>query len=240
MLFISELTPTHNPSWPDAYKRFGLNVSFDHQILIDNDLFLSLHFLSYIKLLNLKDDYDRVEFLQNVQTKFALRKTSEETEAKACLCWAFLIMSGGHILMRSTVSKSQLLVIARYFQVNLTQPEGWGEGLLGAIGFKKDDQTNKKKILLRCFSCAIFALFIAPGSQTLASANEFDGAVSELKITLSNKKFSDVRMQGLQAISLIESRKEIMIDQLNDTITKIIRMFYHDSFLNSIEYFYHW
>lgn len=149
-------------------------------------------------------------------------------------------MSGGHIMKRSIVSKNQLLVIARFVQVNLTQPEGWGEGLLGAIGLKKDDQTNKKKILLRCFSCAIFALFVAPGSQTLATANEFDGAMTELKNTLSNKKYADVRMQALQAISLIENRKDNMLDQLNDTITKIIRIFYHDSFLNSIEFFYHW
>lgn len=209
-------------------------------MLIDNDLFLSLHLLSYIKLLNLTDDHDRVEFIQDVQSKLALRKTSEETEANASLVWAFLIMSGGHMLKRSVAPKNQLLIIARYIQINLTQPEGWGEGLLGAIGLKRDAQTNKKKILLRCFSCAIFALFIAPGSQTLASANEFDGAMTELKNTLSNKKYGDVRMQALQAISLIENRKDNMIDQLNDTITKMLRMFYHESFLNSIEYFYHW
>lgn len=215
-------------------------MNFDHQLLIDNDLFLSLHLLAYIKLLNLADDHDRVQFIQEVQSKLALRKTSEETEVNACLVWAFLIMSGGHILKRSMVSKNQLLIIARYFQVSLTQPEGWGEGILGAIGLKRDVQTNKKKILLRCFSCAIFALFIAPGSQTLASANEFDGAMTELKNTLSNKKYGDVRMHALQAISLIENKKDNMIDQLNDTITKMIRMFYHESFLNSIEYFYHW
>lgn len=234
------MTPTHNPSWPDAYQRFGLNVTFDHQLLIDNDLFLSLHFLSYIKLLNLSDDHDRVEFLQEVQSKLALKKTCEENEAKACLMWSFLIMSGGHIMKRSDISKNQLLIIARFFQVNLTQPEGWGEGLLGAIGLKKDDQSNLKKILLRCFSCAIFSIFTASGIQTLSSTNEYEAAMNELKNTLSNKKYGDVRMQGLQAISLIESRQDKMLDQLNDTITKILRIFYHDSFLNSIEYFYHW
>lgn len=215
-------------------------MNFDHQLLIENDLFLSLHLLSYIKLLNLPDDHDRVEFLQDVQSKLALRKTSEDTEAHSNLVWAFLIMSGGHILKRSTLSKNQLLIIARYFQVNLTQPEGWGEGLLGVIGLKRDVQSNKKKILLRCFSCAIFAIFIAPGSQTLSSANEYEGAMTELKTTLSNKKYGDVRMQALQAISLIESRKDNMIDQLIDTVTKMLRMFYHESFLSSIEYFYHW
>ena len=144
------------------------------------------------------------------------------------------------MLKRSEVSKLQLLAIARFIQVNLNQPEKWGEGLLGAIGLKREDQTNKKKILLRCFSCSIFALFVAPGSQTLATANEFEGALTELKNLLSNKKFANDRMVGLQAVSLIESRKENMMDNLRDTISKILRMFYHESFLNSIEYFYHW
>jgi ectopic P granules protein 5 len=209
-------------------------------MLIENDLFLSLHFLSSIKLFNLTDDNERTAFLQEVQMKLALKKSTEATEAGVCLVWAFLIMSGGHIMKRSNVSKNQLLIIARFFQVNLTQPEGWGEGFLGAIGLKKDDQTNKKKILLRCFSCAIFALFVAPGSQTLATATEFDNAMTELRSTLSNKKYGDVRLEGMQAMSLIESRKDSMLDQLNDTITKILKMFYHESFLNSIEFFYHW
>lgn len=203
-------------------------------------MFLSLHLLSYIKLLNLPDDHDRVLEIQEVQSKLALRKTTENNEASAMLLWAFLIMSGGHIMKRSEVSKNQLLAIARFVQVNLTQPEGWGEGLLGAIGLKRDDQSNKKKILLRCFSCSIFALFMRPGSQTLATTNEFENAMTELKNTLSNKKYADVRMVGLQAITLIESRKENMLDNLNDTITKTLRMFYHESYLNSIEYFYHW
>lgn len=232
--------PTHNPSWPDVYQRFGLQVPFEHNLLLDNDLFLSLHLLTYIKLLNLPDDHDRVEFIQAIQSKLALRKTTESTEASVCLLWAFLIMSGGHIMKRSEVSKNQLLAIGRFFQINLTQPEGWGEGLLGAIGLKRDDQTNKKKILLRCFSCIIFSLFVRLGSQTLATSNEYEAALTELKSTLSNKKYADVRMTGLEALSLIESRKENMLDNLNDTVTKTLRMFYHESFLNSIEYFYHW
>lgn len=237
---VSELAPTHNPSWPEINKRFGLLIPFDHNLLLDNDLFLSLYLLSYTKLNNLKNDHDRVVFIQEVQTKLALKKTSESSEASSCLIWAFLIISGGHIMKRSDVSRNQLLAIARFIQVNLTQPEGWGEGLLGVIGLKRDDQTNKKKILFRCFSSSIFALFIRPGSQTLATTNEFESALLELKNSLSNKKYADVRMIGMQAVALIESRKDNMLDNLNDTITKMLRMFYYDSYLNSIEYFYHW
>lgn len=195
-----------------------------------------------MRLLSLPDDIDRVSFLQDLQNKLADRKTTETTEAKAVLLWGFLIMSGGHILKRSEAAKNQLLIIARYFQVNLTQPEGWGDGLLGAIGLKKDPQSNKKKILLRCLSCAIFAIFTGPslGSPVRNVDAEYESAMTELKGALSNKKFADVRMTGLQAISLIESKKDSMLDGFIDTTCSLIRMFYEDPFLNSIEYFYHW
>lgn len=181
-------------------------------------------------------------FLQDFQTKLAERKTTEATEAKAALLWGFLIMSGGHVMTRSIVSKNQLLIVARYFQVNVAQPEGWSDGLLGAIGLRKDGQSNKKKILLRCLSCMIFAIFTATsnGSVDVQPASEYDAAMAELKNALSNKRFADVRMTGLQAISLIESKKETMLDRFNETVGNLIRMFYHESFLNSLEYFNHW
>lgn len=206
---------------------------------MNNDLFLAVHLLSYIKLQFLPDDIDRVTFLQDLQTKLAERKTSEASEAKAALLWGFLIMSGGHIMKRSEAAKRQLLIIARYFQVNIAQPEGWGDGLLGAIGLRKDGQSNKKKILLRCLSCAIFAIFSGKNKDAL-TATEYENAMEELKGALSNKKFADVRMVGLQAISLIEEKKETMLDGFNDTISNMLRIFYQESYLNTIEYFYHW
>lgn len=199
---------------------------------------MACHILAHAKILSLSDDYERVEFLQDLQVKLAEKKTSELTEAQTCLIWAFLIMSGTHILQRSEVSTKQLLLIARYFQVHLTQPEGWGEGLLGAIGLRRDGQTNKKKILLRCFSCLIFALFLKQSGVDAHS--EFENAMTELKTAISNKKFADVRMEALQAITLIETKKSNMIDGFNDTISNIIKFFYSDSFLNSIEYLYNW
>lgn len=145
-------------------------------------------------------------------------------------------------MKRSDASKRQLLIIGRYFQVNIAQPEGWGDGLLGAIGLRKDGQSNKKKILLRCLSCAIFAVFSGPCKDSLdiQTSTEYETAMNELKSALSNKKFADVRMIGLQAISLIESKKETMLDGFTDTISNLIRMFYQESYLNTIEYFYHW
>lgn len=210
--------------------------------LIDSELLLTVHLLAYIKIQSLSDDHERVNFLQDLQRKLAEKKTSESTEAKTVLLWGFLIMSGAHILKRSDAAKNQLLIVARYFQVFLTQPEGWGDGLLGAIGLRKDAQSNKKKILLRCLSCAIFAIFTGPckGSPIHQAENEYEAAMTELKSTLSNKKFADTRMEGLQAISLIENKKESMLDGFNQILCSLIRLFYQDPFLNTTEYFYHW
>lgn len=213
-------------------------VKPDFGVLINSDLHLACHLLAYAKLLATPDDYERVEFLQEMQVKLAEKKTFESTEAQVCLMWGFLIMSGAHILKRSEVSMKQLLSIARFFQVNLTQPEGWGEGLLGAIGLRRDGQSNKKKILLRCFSCLIFGLF--DSNYGSMSNTEYDNALAELKTTISNKKFADVRTESLQAITLIEAKKSNMIDGFNVTITNIIKLFYSDSYLESMEYLYNW
>lgn len=215
-----------------------MQVNFDQHLLINNDLFLATYLLSYIKLRNLPDDIDRVTFLQDLQSKLADKKTTEATEAKVALLWGFLIMSGGYIMTRSETSKKQLLIVARYFQVNVAQPEGWSDGLLGVIGLRKDGQSNKKKVLLRCFSCAIFAIFT--NSQDSPPSSEYENAMTELKTALSNKKFADVRMVGLQAISLIENKRTTMLDGFNNTISNLIRMFYQEPYLSSIEYFYHW
>lgn len=235
---FTDLVPHHNPTWTEAYQKLGILLfNPDFSLLINNEFYLACYVLSYAKISTMPDDFDRVTFLQDIQLKLAEKKTSESNESQQILMWGFLIMSGAHILQRNDSSMKQLLVIARYFQVNLTQPEGWGEGLLGAIGLRRDGQTNKKKILLRCFSCVIFALFEKPGSE---SNSEFENALLELKTTLSNKKFSDVRMEGLQAISLIESKRGNAIVGFDQTMTSLIKLFYSDPFLNSMEYFYQW
>lgn len=237
------MSPSHNPTWKDAHQRFGgAQVNFDQNLLLTNDLFLTIYVLSCSKLQILPDDIDRVTFLQDLQCKLAEKKSSQEMEAKIMLLWGFLIMSGGHILLRSEHSKNQLLSIARFFKMNVTQPEGWGEGLLGAIGLRKDAQSNNKKILLRCLACAVFAIFTVQykDPNDFRALAEYEESLTELKNALSNKKFADVRMNGMQALSIIENKKETMINKFNDTICSLIRLFYEDSFLNSMEYLNQW
>lgn len=237
------MNPEHSPSWLFAHQCFANGASevefFENQLvqLINNDFLLAIFLLSYIKLQLQPSDIERIIFLQDLQVKLAEHKTSEATEAKALLLWGFLIMSGGNILKRSEVSKNQLLILARYFQTNATQPEGWSDGLLGAIGLKRDCQSNKKKVLVRCFSCAIFALFTR--AEDSSTSSEYENSLAELKSVLSNKKFADMRMVGLQATTLIENKKDTMLDKLNETISSLIKMFYQESFLET-DYLYNW
>lgn len=81
------------------------------------------------------------------------------TESKIAIIWGSMIIYGCKILQTEINAKKSLLMLARYLQTISTQSEGWSEGLLGVIGLKKDNITNKRKILTRCLSCLIFSLF---------------------------------------------------------------------------------
>lgn len=56
-------------------------------------------------------------------------------------------------------AREPLLTLARYLQTTSNSSDSWGEGILGAIGLKKDSVSNKRKILTRCLACIIFSLF---------------------------------------------------------------------------------
>lgn len=230
------LESTADPSWQELQNKLGfVKTLIDPKQLIQNDLLLVLHWSCYSSFVRMENDVDRVSFLQNLQQYLADYKTSETTEAKLALLWGFTIVSGGKIMRHSNASKNQLLIIARFFQVMTQQTEGWSEGLLGAIGLKKDGQTNRKKILSRCLACVIFALFCDQDSDpnVVQLSKEYENTLADLKSLISNKKYADVRMVSLQAISLIESNALHMLNDFPETVWKIISMFYEDAFLKS-------
>lgn len=230
--------PAQSPtSWQEIQNKVGfVKIGVEHRLLIQNDLLLVLHLQSYIRLIQSESDVDKVTYLQNLQQNLADYKTTESNEAKLVLLWGFCIVSGGQIMKRSNTSKNQLLILARYFQMMTQQTEGWGEGLLGAIGLKKDGQTSKKKILSRCLSCAIFSLFSdhSTDPNLVQLSKEYQNCLSDLKSVLNNKKYADVRMVSLQALSLIENNSMHMLENFSDTIVKLIHYFYDEPYLKSI------
>ena len=46
--------------------------------------------------------------------------------------------------------------------------------------------------------------------------------------------------KGLQAISLIESKQDAMLDGFTETICALIRMFYQETYLITIEFLHNW
>ncbi|CAG9807355.1 unnamed protein product [Chironomus riparius] len=229
---MSESVPSHKPSWLNALERLPLRINYDLNVLIDRELYLSVHFLSITKMSSSVNDNDRLEYLIDLQTKLSSQKTTEQTEAGYCLLWCFLLMSYGYVLKSYCNAEKQLRIVAKYLQVTYSQNEGWGDGLLGAIGLKKDPQTNEKKILMRCFACGALAL--------IGTNIEFESATNDLKTFLNQKKFTDIKMKGLQAISLIENKRGTICIDFIDVMSKVMRIFYSDSYFNNIDKLYCW
>lgn len=68
---------------------------------------------------------------------------SESTEPKLAILWGIIISSGYQYLKTNSYSENQLLTLGRYLQTISTNSDGWGDGLLEAIGLKKDFVTKK-------------------------------------------------------------------------------------------------
>lgn len=67
----------------------------------------------------------------------------EHTEAKVSMIWGLIVACGYQLLNVNDNSKSQLLTLGRYLQTISNQSDGWGDGLLGAIGLKRDGFSKK-------------------------------------------------------------------------------------------------
>lgn len=68
---------------------------------------------------------------------------SEQTEAKVAMIWGLIVACGHQLLNVNDNSKGQLLTLGRHLQTISNQSDGWGDGLLGAIGLKKDGFSKK-------------------------------------------------------------------------------------------------
>lgn len=73
------------------------------------------------------------------------------TEAKLAVIWGLLITCGSKLLEMNPNAREPLLLLARYLRVSSNVSDGWGEGILGAIGLKKETVSNKYDRFLACF-----------------------------------------------------------------------------------------
>lgn len=59
------------------------------------------------------------------------------------IIWALLIVCGFTLLDSNSNAKEPLLTLARHLKSTSNVSDGWGEGLLGAIGLKKETISNR-------------------------------------------------------------------------------------------------
>lgn len=95
------------------------------------------------------------------------------------LLWGLTITSGVQYMKLNDGARNMLLTLGRYLQTVSVQDEGWGDGVLGAFGLKKNGiskrfvfvlcckkQSNymrlaphRRRLLTRCLACIVFSLF---------------------------------------------------------------------------------
>ena len=59
------------------------------------------------------------------------------------ILWGLIIVAGSEFLKYNANAKTQLLTLGQYLQTISNQTDGWGDGILGAIGLKKESITKK-------------------------------------------------------------------------------------------------
>lgn len=91
--------------------------------------------------------------------RYIVYVTSDLTEPKLVALWGLMIVFGVQHLRQSNNSKSLLLTLARYLQAISTASEGWGDGVLGAIGLRRDTISKRRRLTTRCLACVVFSLF---------------------------------------------------------------------------------
>lgn len=68
---------------------------------------------------------------------------SDATEPKLATLWGLMIASGVQYLALDKTSRSHLLILGRYLQTISVHTDGWGDGVLGAFGLKKDSISKR-------------------------------------------------------------------------------------------------
>lgn len=86
---------------------------------------------------------EKITFIDDILQLLDNLKVDQINESKLVFVYGVIISSCCQILVESENVQKTLLRMARYFQVIAQQVEGWGEGILGAIGLKKDGVTNR-------------------------------------------------------------------------------------------------
>lgn len=73
--------------------------------------------------------------------------------------WSLMIAFGVQRLRHSENAKSLLLTLGRFLQSKSAHTDGWGDGVLGAFGLRRDGISRRRRLATRCLACVVFSLF---------------------------------------------------------------------------------
>lgn len=236
--FLSQTESTEAvkcPTWTSVMQRtslFAITLP-DIATLFQNNLLLCVHLFMILRVKGMIESAEKMLFVQSIQMYVDKFKTTEKTEAKLFLIYGLCIQLGLNEPLNSW--GSFLLQIARHFlTISGKVGEGWGDGILGAIGLKKEPISIKMRALTRCLACFIFASFDESYVEHKFVQDEFKVSFDELKQMATSKKFGEVRTQVLEIIGMLNGKEAIEGD-VKPNVAKVIRMFYKDHFLESVE-----
>ncbi|XP_062538593.1 ectopic P granules protein 5 homolog isoform X2 [Armigeres subalbatus] len=240
--------PVMDATWTKALHKVGLRTvkGFDEKMLTKNRHLLVLHLLMVQRLQEAGSSGEKTIALQKLFRMLEDVKVNDQNESKLILLWSMMVVVGVEIMKTSSNGQNLLLTLARYLQTCSKEAEGWGEGLLGAIGIRKDGISIRRKVIAKCLSCIVFLLFgddsdkaleaSESGPPSIDSTNrckEYGQAMGDLKQTLANKRYGDTHIKTRAAINLIENTA--MIANIGENVCKIVRLFCDEHFFHSVE-----
>lgn len=134
----------YTPKWSFILNSLQPIVDkLDFLTLVKGQYLLTLHAFIICKITTLKSVGEKITFIDDILQLLDSLKIEQISESKLMLVYGVIIASCCQILIESENVQKTLLRMARYFQVQAQQVESWGEGLLGAIGLKKDAVSNR-------------------------------------------------------------------------------------------------
>lgn len=221
------------PSWYGIMERSALFPLTNIDIIgfIQNNLFLCLHLYCILRIKGMSDFGEQLLFLQMVNMELLKIKPSEKMEAKWFVLIGLIVQFS---LKQPANCKQFLLSLARQLIQTSSQADSWSDGLLGAIGFKKVSMSNSKRILCRCLASLIFSSFDESEVNYQIIESEYNTSIRELNAMIHTKKFSEMRTPTLQIISALE-KNEVENEDFRANTAKVIRLFYKDHFLETLE-----
>ncbi|XP_037951372.1 ectopic P granules protein 5 homolog [Teleopsis dalmanni] len=225
----------HTPSWLNLMHTLQMSLDkLQLMPIIRRPCLLTLHTYILYKLEKMESSGEQITFLQDLAQLIQNIKTNPDTEPHLAIVWGLIISRGCKLLAVTEVAKKPLQMLGSYLALLSSQAESWGEGLLNAIGLKKDIITNQRKVLTRCLACIIFSLFPTTSGPLYTPHQQYASTLNDLSMLLANKKYQNIKPSIVTAVNIIKDTKIPKTRDVPHLVCLLISLFYQDNFLTTI------